>query len=66
MVADKVLGVADIISEATSFAEGKHHSKRPHLFKTNEVFLLAGLAGFGPTGDGVKVRYLTAWRQPNI
>ncbi len=27
---------------------------------------LAGLAGFEPTGDGVKVRCLTAWRQPNI
>jgi hypothetical protein len=25
------LGVAVIISETTSFAEGKHHSKRPHL-----------------------------------
>ena len=27
---------------------------------------MAGLAGFEPTGDGVKVRCLTAWRQPNI
>ena len=27
---------------------------------------LAGLAGFEPTDDGVKVRCLTAWRQPNI
>ena len=27
---------------------------------------LAGLAGFEPTGDGVKVRCLTAWRQPNL
>ena len=30
------------------------------------LFVLAGLAGFEPTGDGVKVRCLTAWRQPNI
>ena len=27
---------------------------------------MAGLAGFEPTHDGVKVRCLTAWRQPNI
>jgi hypothetical protein len=27
---------------------------------------LAGLAGFGPTRDGVKVRCLTAWLQPNM
>ena len=27
---------------------------------------VAGLAGFEPTDDGVKVRCLTAWRQPNI
>ena len=27
---------------------------------------LAGPAGFEPTGDGVKVRCLTAWRRPNI
>ena len=26
---------------------------------------LAGLAGFEPTNDGVKVHCLTAWRQPN-
>ena len=32
----------------------------------NKQVLLAGLAGFEPTGDGVKVRCLTAWRQPNI
>ena len=27
---------------------------------------LAGPAGFEPTGDGVKVRCLTAWRRLNI
>ena len=27
---------------------------------------MAGLAGFEPTHDGVKVRCLTAWLQPNI
>ena len=27
---------------------------------------LAGLAGFEPTNDGVKVHCLTTWRQPNI
>ena len=28
------------------------------------AFLLAGLAGFGPTNAGVKVPCLTAWRHP--
>ena len=27
---------------------------------------MAGIAGFEPTSDGVKVRCLTAWRYPNI
>ena len=27
---------------------------------------LAGVAGFEPTNDGVRVRCLTAWRHPNI
>ena len=27
---------------------------------------MAGMAGFGPTNDGVKVRCLTAWLHPNI
>ena len=27
---------------------------------------LAGIAGFEPTSDGVKVRCLTAWLYPNI
>ena len=26
---------------------------------------MAGLTGFEPVNDGVKVRCLTAWRQPN-
>ncbi len=26
---------------------------------------MAGMAGFEPTHDGVKVRCLTAWRHPN-
>ena len=29
-------------------------------------FFVAGMAGFEPTGDGVKVRCLTAWLHPNI
>ena len=32
----------------------------------NLSVFLAGLAGFEPTSDGVKVRCLTAWLQPNI
>ena len=27
---------------------------------------MAGVAGFEPTNDGVRVRCLTAWRHPNI
>ena len=30
------------------------------------ILIMAGLAGIEPTDDGVKVRCLTAWRQPNI
>jgi len=37
-----IISVSGIISETTSFAEGKHHSKRPLLsWQTKEVFLLA-------------------------
>ena len=32
----------------------------------NALLMMAGPAGFEPTGDGVKVRCLTAWRRPNI
>ena len=36
------------------------------FFAMQEIPLfVAGLAGFEPTDDGVKVRCLTAWRQPN-
>ena len=34
-----------------------------HWFPTNE---LAGVVGFEPTNDGIKIRCLTAWRYPNI
>ena len=27
---------------------------------------VAGVAGFEPTNDGVRVRCLTAWRHPNV
>ncbi len=27
---------------------------------------MAGVAGFEPTNDGVRVRCLTAWRHPNM
>ena len=30
------------------------------------ALVLAGVAGFEPTNDGVRVRCLTAWRHPNI
>ncbi len=28
--------------------------------------IMAGVAGFEPTNDGVRVRCLTAWRHPNM
>ena len=34
-------------------------------FRT-ELKKLAGIAGFEPANDGVKVRCLTAWRYPKI
>ena len=30
------------------------------------IVSMAGVAGFEPTNDGVRVRCLTAWRHPNI
>ena len=30
-----------------------------------DFILMAGMAGFEPTNDGVKVRCLTTWRHPN-
>ena len=36
------------------------------LFIHKIVHKLAGVAGFEPTNDGVRVRCLTAWRHPNI
>jgi hypothetical protein len=34
--------------------------------KAHEYFNMAGVAGFEPTNDGVKVRCLTAWLHPNV
>ena len=47
------------------WAEPKH-SQSNKKTSTREVFLLAGLAGFEPTNDGIKNRCLTTWRQPNF
>lgn len=33
-------------------------------FRFQQVFSMAGMAGFEPANDGVKVRCLTAWLQP--
>ena len=30
------------------------------------MLIVAGVAGFEPTNDGVRVRCLTAWRHPNM
>ena len=32
----------------------------------NQTLIMAGMAGFEPTDNGVKVRCLTAWRHPNM
>ena len=50
--------------------------KNPLLFTDNKDFIfyvffyktgkMAGVAGFEPTSDGVKVRCLTAWLYPNV
>ena len=34
-------------------------------FRVQHAKILAGVAGFEPTSDGVKVRCLTAWLYPN-
>lgn len=39
--------------------------KKTAFFRQFDYLLVAGLAGFEPAHDGVKVRCLTAWRQPN-
>ena len=36
------LGAADIISETTSFAEGKHHSKNAPLSVDKSAFFVGG------------------------
>ena len=46
------------------WAEPKHPQSNKKT-STKEVLLLAGLAGFEPTNDGIKNRCLTTWRQPN-
>ena len=38
--------------------------KKTRNFFLVEFFIMAGVAGFEPTHNGVKVRCLTAWRHP--
>ena len=33
---------------------------------SHEIWFLAGVAGFEPTNDGIKIRCLTAWRHPYV
>ena len=41
--------------------------KRPFLkVQTLKIAVLAGVEGFEPPDDGVRVRSLTAWRYPNV
>ena len=40
-------------------------SKNPLNRSDREDLRLAGIAGFEPTSDGVKVRCLTAWLYPS-
>ena len=48
----------------------KQRSAQPNnslSHKSAELFFgMAGMVGFEPTNDGVKVRCLTAWLHPNI
>ena len=39
-------------------------NKKTRNFFLVEFFIMAGVAGFEPTHNGVKVRCLTAWRHP--
>ncbi len=41
-------------------------SKNPLNRSDREDLTMAGIAGFEPTSDGVKVRCLTAWLYPKI
>ena len=52
--------------------EEKQHSNSILLLKNKDLnrnlsplHVVAGVAGFEPTNDGVKVRCLTAWRRPS-
>ena len=41
-------------------------NKKASDFSLALSLYMAGVAGFEPTHNGVKVRCLTAWRHPNI
>ena len=56
--------------EAISSTEGGFLPPTADLIEKNQVeirlgFFLAGVQGFEPRDDGVRVRSLTAWRHPN-
>ena len=60
---------ADIIALAISSvtARNGYHCKNPLLSsRQKRVFTWLGWRDSNPRDDGVKVRCLTAWRQPNI
>ena len=54
------LGEAVIISVTTSFAEGKHHSKKKSTSK-EVLFFLEVPPGFEPGNNGFADRGLTTW-----
>ncbi len=57
---------ADIISKIYHpFLTERISLQKKHLLR-QVLFCMAGIAGFEPTSDGVKVRCLTAWLYPNI
>ena len=70
--------VGTLYNPSASFADSSLYTREPEesspsvnkkdRFQTKSVFksYLAGVAGFEPTNNGVKVRCLTPWRHPNI
>ena len=52
-------------------SENSHIKQKPYIvfgctFLIQYMVSVAGVAGFEPTNDGVRVRCLTAWRHPNV
>jgi len=61
------LGHSDLSTTANIYAHPDYTSKNEKpLSPDGERGFLAGVEGFEPSDDGVRVRCLTAWRHPNV